>query len=419
VNPVIPKQTSEAAQGWVLYDGECPLCLNAVARFAPLLRRHHFDLAPLQTTWVQNRLGLKTDEPLMEMKLLAGDETIFGGAEALAQIARRIWWAWPLFALAQVPGAMILLRGIYCWIAANRNCLNSNCQIPLRKKWLDWLPLAVLPAAALTMQPQLAPWVFMCVLALAIFFGCKWLTWRRACADGNRRFGVRSLAFLFAWPGMDANKFLTGQPNKAAGMATWIFAATKTIFGAALFWFAASNTFQLTPLLTGWLGIIGGIIFVHFGCFHLLALVWRSVGVAADPVMRAPLLANSLTGFWGARWNTAFNILVHNLAFRPLARRAGVTWATLGVFLISGVLHDIVISLPARGGFGLPTGYFVLQGTGVLIERSRLGRMLGLGGGVRGRLFMFIFTLGPAYWLFHPTFIRNVILPMLHAFGAT
>jgi len=54
-----------------------------------------------------------------------------------------------------------------------------------------------------------------------------------------------------------------------------------------------------------------------------------------------------------------------------------------------------------------------------LIERSRLGCRLGLGGGGRGRLFMFIFTLGPAYWLFHPIFIRNVILPMLHAFGAT
>jgi len=54
-----------------------------------------------------------------------------------------------------------------------------------------------------------------------------------------------------------------------------------------------------------------------------------------------------------------------------------------------------------------------------LIERSRFGRTLGLGGGVRGRLFMFIFTLGPAYWLFHPIFIRNVILPMLQAIGAT
>jgi len=419
VNVVIPKQTTEAAQSWVLYDGECPLCTGAAARFAPLLWRYHFDLAPLQTPWVQKRLGLEPNEPLVEMKLLAGDESIYGGAEALAQIARRIWWAWPLFAIAQIPGAMIPFRAIYRRIAVNRNCFNGSCQISLRRKWLDWLPLTALPATTAVLQPELAPWVFMCVLALAIFFGCKWLTWRRACEDGNRRFGVRSLAFLLAWPGMDANKFLTGRTTAISSSAIWIFAATKTIFGAALFWVAANNTFHLTPLLTGWLGIIGGIIFVHFGCFHLLALAWRSAGVAADPVMRAPLLAKSLADFWGARWNTAFNILVHNLVFRPLARRTGVAWATLGVFLISGVIHDIVISLPARGGFGLPTGYFVLQGAGVLIERGKIGRNLGLGGGWCGRLFMLVFTLGPAYWLFHPIFIRNVILPMLHAIGAT
>jgi predicted DCC family thiol-disulfide oxidoreductase YuxK len=419
VNATITERTTEAAQGWVLYDGECSLCTGAVARFAPMLRRHHFNLAPLQTPWVRQQIGLNPDKPLTEMKLLTADGRIYGGADALVQIGQRIWWAWPLFAVAQIPGAMILFHAVYRWIAANRNCLNGSCRIPSQKKWLDWFPLAVLPAAAVAMQPQFVPWVFMCVLALAVFFGCKWLTWRRACANGNRRFGARSFAFLFAWPGMDANKFLTGQVTGVSGPALWIFAATKTIVGAALFWFAANDTFHLAPLLTGWLGIIGGIIFVHFGGFHLLALAWRSAGVAADPVMRAPLLAKSLADFWGARWNTAFNILVHNLAFRPLARRAGVAWATLGVFLISGVIHDLVISLPARGGFGLPTGYFVLQGVGVLIERSKIGRTLGLGGGVRGRLFMFLFTLGPAYWLFHPTFIRNVILPMLHALGAT
>jgi len=93
-------QRDEPVRGWVLYDGDCPLCLATVARFTPLLLRHRFQIAPLQTPWVQERLGLLPSTPLDEMKLLIDDGQIYGGADALLQMARGIWWAWPLFALA-------------------------------------------------------------------------------------------------------------------------------------------------------------------------------------------------------------------------------------------------------------------------------------------------------------------------------
>src|SRR5207302_81500 len=102
-------------------------------------------------------------------------------------------------------------------------------------------------------------------------------------------------------------------------------------------------------------------LFLHFGVFHLLALAWRRVGVKVLPVMRAPLLATSLSDFWSSRWNTAFSKLANELVFRPLTRRWGVTKAMLGVFLLSGLVHEAVISIPARAGFGFPTAYFILQ----------------------------------------------------------
>jgi hypothetical protein len=55
---------------------------------------------------------------------------------------------------------------------------------------------------------------------------------------------------------------------------------------------------------------------------------------------------------------------------------------------------------------------------GVSAERTRAGRRLGLGNGWRGWLFTVLFTAGPAYWLFPPPFVRNVILPTLAAVGA-
>jgi alginate O-acetyltransferase complex protein AlgI len=134
--------------------------------------------------------------------------------------------------------------------------------------------------------------------------------------------------------------------------------------------------------------------------------------------MRNPLRSSSLAEFWGRRWNTAFHELATRFTFRPLQPTVGRTAATLLVFLVSGLIHELVISVPAHGGYGLPTGYFVLQGLGVAGERTRVGRRLGLGRGWRGWSFTVLFTAGPAYWLFPPPFVRHVMLPTLAVIGA-
>jgi alginate O-acetyltransferase complex protein AlgI len=123
--------------------------------------------------------------------------------------------------------------------------------------------------------------------------------------------------------------------------------------------------------------------------------------------------------FWGTRWNAAFHELAFRFVYRPFRRIANQPVAVLGAFVLSGLIHDLVISLPARGGYGLPTLYFVIQGCGLVLERSNLAQRLGLGRGLPGRLFALVFIVGPVFWLFHPPFVRNVILPMLKALGAT
>ena len=117
-------------RGWLFYDGECPLCINIVKHAAPTLRRRRFGVATFQSTWVQERLGLTPGDPLTEMKLLMADGKIFGGADAQVQIAKAVWWMWPLFAFAQLPGVMFLLRANYRWVATNRYCFSGKCSIP-------------------------------------------------------------------------------------------------------------------------------------------------------------------------------------------------------------------------------------------------------------------------------------------------
>jgi hypothetical protein len=282
-----------------------------------------------------------------------------------------------------------------------------------------WLPLAVLPFVAMVFKAALPAWGFMWTMAFAIFIGCKWLTWwsAKAKAPGNK---LRpSLAYLLAWPGMDAEAFLNEEsvPRKQT-FFDWCLSATQVLFGIWLVWAGAGLAQPNRPLLAGWIGLIGLAFMLHFGLFQLLALAWQRAGFDAQPVMRSPILAKSLAEFWANRWNTAFHQLAHTYAFDPLRRCIGPKKATLFVFFISGLVHELVISLPANTGYGLPTAYFLLQGFGLLIERSAVGRRLGLGHGLPGRLFSIGIVGGPSFLLFHPPFIHHVILPFLRQIGS-
>jgi hypothetical protein len=284
--------------------------------------------------------------------------------------------------------------------------------------WPGWIPLLVLPAAAVAFRAHFVPWCFMWALAAAIFFGCKWLTWWEYRNLAGATIG-RRVGFLFGWPGMDAATFLDpGMRAQRLEWKEWLWAIVKTAFGAVLLWVVARCVPATSELLAGWVGMLGIILVLHFGTFHILSLLWRSAGVAARPIMQTPLSATSLSDFWGRRWNLGFRQLTHRLIFQPARTRTGVFSATLLSFIASGLIHELVISLPAHGGYGLPTFYFVVQGLGVLFERSLPGSRLGLSSGIRGWLFAVFCAGSPAYLLFHPWFVRVVILPFMAAIGA-
>ena len=281
-----------------------------------------------------------------------------------------------------------------------------------------WLPLAILPLAAMLFAGSLPPWAFMWTLSLAIFFGLKWVTWwRERCKVSHPKW--RSVAYLLAWPGMDADAFLDPSQNVfAPALKNWLWAFLETVLGIVLLWVVARSVPNREPLIRGWIGMVGLIFTLHFGLFQIVALVWQQFGVVAQPIMNAPLRATSLAEFWGKRWNLGFRQLAHELIFRPTHRFLGAGLAGFLVFLVSGLIHDLVISLPSRGGYGLPTLYFLIQGTGVMVERSRFGKSIGLTEGVRGWLFMTICLVAPVFWLFHPWFVMRVVIPFMGALHA-
>ena len=282
-----------------------------------------------------------------------------------------------------------------------------------------WLPLAIIPVSAWALTAGRWPaWAVMWILAMSLFTGCKWLSYASTTVGDVPRW--RHWAFLIAWPGMDAQAFLTPQrehvPPPTAG--EWLRASCAVIAGCALCWLGVRAAANLSDLAQGWIGMVGLVLLLHFGTFHLLSCCWRQAGIAAHPLMDRPLAATSLGEFWGRRWNTAFRDLTHRFIFAPLRERWGPRVALAVGFLVSGVVHDVVISLPTRSGFGLPTLFFLIHGAAVLGERSRFGRRLGLGSGGVGWLYTMTVLIAPLGLLFHPPFVRQVILPFLDLIAA-
>lgn len=293
---------------------------------------------------------------------------------------------------------------------------------PARRRWPlhGWMPVLVLPAATLLLIPADWPrWTLMWLLSIAIYAGSKWLTLRKAGVEDVPFW--RQAAFLLAWPGLDARSFL--KPANPASIARpriseCVFAGAKLAIGITLIVTAVRGISKFDPYVVGWVGMVGIVFTLHFGIFHLLSCCWRSVGFGAAPLMNWPVLSASLSEFWSCRWNRAFRDLTHRFLFRPLTSQFGARLALFLGFVFSGIVHELVITVPAGGGYGGPTLFFLIQVVGLFVERSSYGRGIGLGAGFRGWLFVACVTVGPAVLLFPPAFVERIIVPFLQFLGS-
>ncbi len=273
-------------------------------------------------------------------------------------------------------------------------------------------PLAVIVG----FKGVLPAWALMWVLAFAIYAGCKALS--LAGVMWSELVGRRGLIYAFAWPGLDAKGFIRGEAEEGVKGREWIWAVFKTVLGLIELYVAARLVPSEMVYVRGWVGMVGTITALHFGVFHLMSCGYRAWGMNARVLMDAPGYSRSLGEFWGRRWNTAFRDLAHRFLFKPLTERVGVFWGLWAGFLFSGLVHDLVVSYPAGGGYGGPTAFFLIQAGGICLEKSRVGRKVGLGRGWRGWMFTMVVLVAPAGLLFHRAFVVDVFVPFMRQIGA-
>lgn len=106
------------------------------------------------------------------------------------------------------------------------------------RPWHGLVPLMLFPWLVPLLSPDAWPgWATMWLLAVVIFFGCKWLTWHNTRVSGASLF--RSLGYLLAWPGLDADRFLNPGHRLAVpcpSTAEWLFALGTCAGGRRLRW---------------------------------------------------------------------------------------------------------------------------------------------------------------------------------------
>ena len=227
------------------------------------------------------------------------------------------------------------------------------------------------------------------------------------------------LGWYTVWWGLKPSEFFKQHPAQPIKRGELVFAGLKCALGVLLLTLIVpsvrnhSSESVVCEIIAGWLGMVGIVFCMHFGYSHITAVVLRARGRLVTPIMNRPVVASSVSEFWGKRWNLAFRDYAHVTLFMPLARKWGAAIGAIAGFVFSGVIHELAISLPARGGYGWPMLYFLIQGLGVLGERQFNKWGWWKPGSVASRCWAIAVVALPVPLLFHQAFVTKVIVPIV------
>jgi len=289
------------------------------------------------------------------------------------------------------------------------------CLQRTRARLAAWLWLVVTVVVADNLLAPVAPPIRMLALTLIVAYGMKALVGVEARRRGRAPLGWSNwLAFAVVWIGMQpkefaARRFVRWPAALLVGSIGWLLAGATTIaIAKVLYANLGSDHLGLVAAVF----LAGALMVAHFGCSGIIAAVLIRMGYGVVPQFRAPWLAQSLAEFWTRRWNVGFSVMTSLVVYRPLAPRCGRAVAIMLGFLFSGVLHELICSLPVGAGYGLPSIYFVIHGIALLLEQAMQRRGVVLRGPL-ARIWVFAWVLLPVPLVFHRPFVHGILVPLL------
>lgn len=271
------------------------------------------------------------------------------------------------------------------------------------RRLLGWFVLAVAVGAAhcvLCEAPAFLRMVGICCVLLAAMKALVYAEW---AADGQRLSWWHYAIFACLWFGMDPATFRerrTGLSRKG----DLLVGGALLLLGLAGAWGVAVAEWRQVFVMFLPLSLA-----FHFGVLRLMKAALRFAGFPVRTLFPNLLPARGFADFWSHRWNVGYSQMMQRVVGRPIEALWGRNVAVMAVFLASGLLHELAITVPVRGGYGLPTLYFVGHGLFTLLEQ-KIGRPFGKG----PVLAAVILPLGI---LFPTEFQREILEPCLTVFG--
>lgn len=265
--------------------------------------------------------------------------------------------------------------------------------------WMLVVAWVMAAHAILSGADPIARMVGICCVLLGTMKGLVYAEW----AKGRSLPFLRYLVFSFAWFGMDPGTFRVRREGLSwKGDLGWgIVLMIVGTLGAWLVWAMEWRQIfvMFLPMSLGF----------HFGALRVLKASLRAAGYPVRTLFPNLLDAQGIGDFWSKRWNVGYSQMMQRVVGRPIEEKFGASAGIMAVFVASGLLHELAITLPVQAGYGLPTAYFVVHGVLTLVERAR-GRAF-------GRVFALLAVLLPLGMLFPPAFQQEVIARCLEVFS--
>lgn len=220
------------------------------------------------------------------------------------------------------------------------------------------------------------------------------------------------LLYSYPWPGVDPRPFKERGALDQTGARWYAFGFPTMCAGIALGIVLAANFDNLSARFLGLCGVLAVLTTVHLGYSDVLSGALRLLGFPVGRLFHFPLLSTSVRDFWSFRWNRPF-VEMNRLLFQPIFTRVLSRGGTvLALFLVSGLLHELALSFPAGAGWGGPLLYFLVQGSGFLLEKKYQ---------IQSRFWVWVMVFLPMPLLFHGPFLETLVLPFynfLHSYPA-